>query len=124
MDAKVLTVDSVHLYVNKSNPPILVVQAQGTVNTSGWTNGRLVPWIYIERPKDGILDFDFIAQVPSGIVLHVISPIEGCGQVVLEDWMKGARVHSSTNKVEALLSDKKSIAEGRFLEGEEVPFPW
>ncbi len=124
MDAKIYSVESVCFHIDKSNPPQLVVHAAGKVNSSGWSLGRLVPWIYVVRPADGILDFEFIAKAPSGFVLWVISPIEGLGRVTLEDWIKGVRVHTATNKLEAMLSDEACSVEGRLLVGDAFPWPW
>jgi len=113
MDAKVYSVGKICFHIEKSNPPQLVVSAEGRVNSSGWTNGRLVPGT-AEKPADGILDFDFIAAAPSGrFVLQVISPISGMGSVAFQDWMKGIRVHSSTNQLEVLLTDASCSVGGR-----------
>lgn len=55
--------------------------------------------------QDGIQDFDFVAEAPTGIVLWVMSVISGDGDIVLESWMKGARVHSATNSITVLLNE-------------------
>lgn len=125
MHAKVMSVESACFHINKRNPPQLAVRAIGQVNTSGWKGGELAPWIYVVQPADGIQDFEFIAIPPTGIVLEVITPIEGmvCGQ--MQDWMKGVRIHAATNHIEVLFGDKASSVKGRFLDPDDpTPWPW
>lgn len=112
MEAKIYSVKSACLFINKSKPPQIVVGAEGTVNSTGWTNGRLLPWIYVNPPTDGILDLDFIADKPSGIVIWLWSKIGGSIQMEMPKWLKGVRIHTSNNKLEAMLDDKKCMAKG------------
>ncbi|MCG7497736.1 hypothetical protein MHO82_12765 [Vibrio sp. Of7-15] len=123
MSAKIYSVDSVCFHINKSHPAQLIVHGVGKVNSSGWSGGKLIPWTYVDQPQDGILDFDFIATAPSGFVLLVISPIEGIGKIQLEDWITGIRVHSSTNKVEVLLSDTKCSVDAQTISSDVFPWP-
>jgi hypothetical protein len=98
MDAKIFSVEQVSIGYTKSIPPLAIIGAIGTAPTSGWSNGRLAPRIYIAPPADGIWDFDFIATAPSGIALQVLSPITSEPFVTeVPEWFKGARVHASTN---------------------------
>lgn len=123
MEAKVYSVESACFHINKSNPPQLVVNASGQVNSSGWSNGRLIPWVYVDQPADGIQDFDFVATAPSGVVLWVISPIGGDGTIEMRDWMKGVRIHSSSNKVEVMLDDSSCAVESRVISTMAIPQP-
>lgn len=125
MDAKVFLVEKVCFHIEKINPPQLVVQAVGQVNSSGWTNGRLTPYVYVSPPDDGIQDFDFIATAPDGIVLWVMSPITGIGVIPLPPWAKGVRVHGSSNDVEVMLDDPDCTVDGQTLPSGDVwPWPW
>ena len=110
MDAKVYSVESVCFNINKINPPQVVVAANGTVNSTGWSDGRLVPWIYVTPPSDGIQDFDFIAKTPDGIVLWRMTPIPGSAIMEMPSWLKGVRVHAVTNAVEAKADDPSCSA--------------
>ncbi|WP_375568748.1 hypothetical protein ABWH92_12275 [Ahrensia marina] len=104
--SQVYTVHNVCFSILKSNPPQLVVHANGNVRTSGWTKPRLEPRVYIDFPADGIQDFDFVAVPPTGWVLQVISNISGesePGQIPPE--LKGVRVHSETNELTVMLDD-------------------
>jgi hypothetical protein len=123
MEAKIYSVQSVYFHINKSNPPQLVVSAAGQVNSSGWSNGKLIPWIYIDQPADGIQDFDFVATAPSGMVLWVISPIGGEGIIELENWMKGVRVHTASNKSEIMLEDDSHSVDSRIISTMGIPQP-
>jgi len=123
MDAKVYSVSKVYFHINKSNPPQLVVNAHGQVNSSCWSNGRLIPWMYVNKPADGVQDYDFVATAPHGKVLWLVSPIAGDGAVMLEDWMKGIRVHASSNKSEVMLDDASASVESRTISTIGIPQP-
>ena len=100
----ILKVIDVDTSLMKSNPPILVINAYGVVATLGWSNPRLEPRYYIEFPADGIQDFDFVADPPTGMVPQVITPI--AAQIEWDnppEELKGVRIHAQTNNVEHLL---------------------
>ena len=98
--ATVLSVDSAECTILKSNPPQLWVSAKGKVNSSGWTDGQLSPFVYINPPKDGYWDMSFIARKPNGTVIWQIDDIDGDSLTDMPVWVKGVRIHASTNKVE------------------------
>lgn len=98
--SRVLAVDDVRAYLNRRNPPDLIINATGRVSTTGWTDGRLEPFQYIVPPADGILDIDFQATPPSGIVSQVICPIHASLSMPKPDWCRGVRVHASLNQLE------------------------
>ena len=101
---------SVQLALMKSKPPQLAITAFGQVNSGGWKNGALQPRIYIQPPQDGIQDLDFVAEPPSGPATQVISPITAHYVMIsIPSWLKGVRVHSSTNNVESKLSGASSL---------------
>lgn len=105
MPAKILKVDSVELQILESSPPQLIINAGGTVSTPGWTNGQLIPWDF-GSPKDGIYDFDFVADAPTGIVLQVLMPISTSLHLAsIPQDMKGVRVHASSGSVESFLNE-------------------
>ncbi len=101
MERKILQVDRIELVLLKSNPPRLVIIADGTVPTMGWREPRLVEYVYIQPPPDGIYDFDFVAEAPEELVPQVLQPITTChvrlGNV---DEIKGVRIHASSNTKE------------------------
>jgi hypothetical protein len=131
----VSSVEEVVIAVVKTNPPQLFVRAKGIVPTSGWTAPELSPYFYIMPPADGIWDFSFTAEAPSGIVLQVLTQIYADTLVPLPQWLKGVRIHASSNQVVKMLGEAKSFdAEGAkpfssFATGPTVwkaepPFPW
>ena len=71
---KILEVLEVELAILESFPPQLQITARGMVPTAGWTNPRLEPFIFIQPPPDGIYEFDFVADPPSGVAAQVITP--------------------------------------------------
>lgn len=111
MSEKVYSVESIRFSLNKAKPPQLIVQAIGTVPTSGWSNGRLEPVLHVEKPADGIQEFKFVATPPQSIVLQVLTPIEGIGGIPLQDWTIGIRVLALSNSREIAISDKNCFVE-------------
>lgn len=125
MDAKIYSVEKASFDIKKSNPPQLVINAAGTVNSSGWKNARrLVPWIYYtHEPADGIQDFEFIAIAPTGPVLRLMSPITSDAVITQEDWMKGFRIHTLTNKIEVMLDDSNCHENAKVMAENDAPIP-
>lgn len=110
MLTKIYQVDSIELQILKMQPPILYIIAQGTVTSTGWKNGQLVPYIYITPPADGIYEFDFVSEPPTGISLPVLMPTMAEGQ--WQDFpqeLKGVKIYASTNSLIEKLSDSKEI---------------
>jgi len=78
----------------------IAIAAVGEVPTTGWTHPRLSPRFYIAPPADGVWDFDFVADAPTGIVAEVFTPLAGAFVSAAPDWCRGVRVHAATNKLE------------------------
>ena len=99
-------VSGVSLSILRTSPPTLHIAANGVVPSSGWTNGRLEPRIYVTFPADGYQEFDFVADPPTAVVLWVQTPIaaEASIQDFPKEW-KGVRVHSATNKIDQPISE-------------------
>jgi len=90
-----------------NGPRIVLVSAYGATNTTGWSHFRLQPYIYVQPPPDGIWDFVFVADPPSGIALDVISHASATYVWTLgKSEFKGVRVHSATNTVERVVGDE------------------
>lgn len=101
MTKKVIEVTKVTLEIQKTNPPTLVINASGKVNTGGWTNGQLIPFVYIVPPQDGIYEFDFVADEPNGISTQVISNID-TAPFSWNDFpndLNGVKVYASSNSI-------------------------
>jgi hypothetical protein len=77
----------------------LIVGAAGVVNSSGWSNIRLSPRFYLVPPGDGVWDFDFIGDPPSGIVLPVELPVSAWCTYTSPPWLKGVKVHAERNSI-------------------------
>ena len=60
--AKIYAVDELKVAILETLPPQAILAARGRVTSSGWTNGRLIPYVYVTPPKDGIYEFDFVAD--------------------------------------------------------------
>ncbi|MFC3320719.1 hypothetical protein [Mesorhizobium cantuariense] len=124
--SRVYSVDDVHvegLMVIPENPPAISVSARGWVPTSGWSHPDLAPWMYIVPPKDGILDLDFVATPPTGLVLQVFTRISVTKAFPVPGWVVGVRVHSSTNAVEDKIHGAAAPSPAA-ISGEGMPLPW
>ena len=88
---------SVTATILKTNPPKIRIVAKGQVTSTGWKNPSLLKYIYVHQPFDGVQDYSFMADAPTGIVLPVITPISLTTTVPYESWMKGVRIHATTN---------------------------
>lgn len=89
----------------------LFVGALGTVPTSGWSHGQLSPRYPIVPPKDGIWEFDFVADAPHGVVLQVELPITAVTIQGCPDWVKGVRIIARDNEKTIMLGEKPMLAE-------------
>ncbi|PKF33442.1 hypothetical protein [Acinetobacter proteolyticus] len=127
MVRKVISVNKVYVDFTQSSgdtPPSAVISAKGKVPSSGWSNAELGPWYYIKEPEDGILDIDFYATEPSKDTLvfahHDGVEIFSTPLVIdLPSWVKGVRIHASTNSLVKLFDKNKSV-----LTGGADSFPW
>jgi hypothetical protein len=108
----VLSVDHVHItIVSFMGNKYALITALGKVPTTGWTQARLDPYIYIQPPPDGIWDFVFVAKPPSGIAADVVLPIAATYLWKIGSFhLKGVRVHSATNAIEELIGKSTKIA--------------
>jgi len=79
--------------------------------------------MYIRPPADGILDLDVLAEPPTGIVLQALIKISVARSFPVPRWVRGVRIHTSTNTMEKMLSGEP--APGKDLgAGEGYPLPW
>ncbi|GAB7080394.1 hypothetical protein [Megalodesulfovibrio paquesii] len=100
---RVMQVNDIQLFLEKSNPPKLVISATGLVSSSGWTEARLQTVIKGLNP-DGYMELEMVARPPDGIVMQVILPI--CADAIFDPaptGCKGAIVHAASNFVTRLL---------------------
>lgn len=106
---KVTDVQAFSINLPKPLDDIISINAVGEVPTTGWTALRLSQRFYVVPPADGIWDFDFIGDEPTGIVGQVVLPV--AAQLVLPApaWCKGVRVHAKSNDIVASLSGKPHI---------------
>src|SRR6266566_9033787 len=94
-------VDSVTIMYIKRNPPEYHIDAIGKTSSAGWSKPQLSAVVNVQAPPDGIYDYNFVADPPSGVSTQVLTPISAQG--VLEKMPKGfcgVRVHAASNKKE------------------------
>ncbi len=126
---RIYKITKISVSIIKTIPPKLAIGCDGQVASSGWSHGRLEPRIYVMPPADGIMDFDFIADPPTGINMPVITPIS-VTEIIDRDpshfWgkgkpLKGVRIHASANKLTKELDYQKAME----LSGGGIdPWPW
>lgn len=80
------------------------MSAAGITRSTGYSNPRLIARTYATPPADGgVLELDFVADPPTGIVLYVLSPIAANVMVPdLPDWVRGVRIIAETNVAEQM----------------------
>lgn len=98
----VRSVVSAVFQIGPGTPPTLIVSVVGTVDSGGWQAGELIPRIYLEYPRDGIQEFDFVAGPPRPIPDPVPCPIFSEVAIEFENWMCGFRIHSASNHYEVM----------------------
>jgi hypothetical protein len=95
---KVYEIKAVRITAYRSVPPKLLIEADATVPTSGYSEPELVEYVYVHPPADGIYELDFIAKPPSGGSADVISPISASHVMVpMPDGLRGVKVYASRN---------------------------
>lgn len=103
---KVRTVKHVALTIFKPLPPILSIIATGEVSSTGYSNARLAPYVYVTPPEDGMYEFDFVAEAPSGASGSAMTEIKS-EEFKWQDFpkeLKGVRIYAEHNQIEEMLS--------------------
>ncbi len=119
--SRIYSVSSVSLDVLDTDPHQLLITAIGQVVSSGWSGPELTDLSTVEPPPDGLLNFDFSAEPPSGVWRPALYPI-----VVQRLWegdlsrVRGVRVYGSSNTREQTLQ-AGAVAQ-RALRGSVDPF--
>lgn len=114
----VYSVEKVNYAIQKTVPPVLLIDAQGQVNTGGWTGGELRPR-GIENPStEGILELDFVATPPNGPSDDGFHPITGRGEWSSDiESILGVTVYAETNKITEMFGETKGnalVSDGTF----------
>ena len=102
--ATIYRLTSVNLTILKTSPPILLIAAEGNTRQGGYTNCRLNPLEYVNPPADGIWEFTFEADEPTGTSTDVITDVKA--YTAWEDYpkeLKGVRIAAVYNKIEERL---------------------
>ena len=114
---RIFSIDDVHLYSLPIAASMIGITASGHAASTGWTNPQLGAWFYIAPPADGIQDFDFYADEPSGVVLPVPTSVSA-SLIVSRDrrhyWgyerpLRGVRIHSQTGAREASFEEGAAL---------------
>ncbi len=100
----VYQVDSAHIHIVKTNPLGLVITVTGQTGQPNWSGFAYNPVEYIEYPRDGIHDIN-LTGIPPGFGPQVVAHFEFSDTWIgfPEGQLKGVRIHSGTNSVEAML---------------------
>lgn len=100
----IMKIESVALSRHQSNPPELIILVHGMVNSGGWRNIKLIPYLYIQPPPDGIYDFEMVGTKPGGIVTQAIVEVKAAYKMNYPKAreVKGVRINSRTNRITKL----------------------
>jgi hypothetical protein len=100
---KIMEAAEIELAVLESFPRQLSIHAFGFTSSLGWSNPQLRP-VFVQAPPDGIYDFDFLAEPPTGIVpQHSVRIDAGFVMRTFPESLKGVRIHAVVNSKTALL---------------------
>jgi len=91
----VLTVDSVRVMMNRKMPPGIVITANGTTRSGGWTELQLER---LPDPDASTLLYRFVGRPPSGPATMEIAPVEA--RIALDplpDGITAVRVEGATS---------------------------
>lgn len=129
--ARIYAVDNIDLSFIKTQPPGLLNFVSGRVTSSGWSEGQLLPWVYLLPPEDGIQDFDVVAETPPDgaitlpmltpmLVSHTIHPID-----LKNYWgpglrLNGVRCHAMENVKTALITGTDQMPGARLVTAEAL----
>lgn len=96
---RIQKIKSAMIEIAKTHPPTLEIIASGIVPTSGYSNPKLDPYVYIHPPANGIWDFDFSVEQPNGPNPDVITEM-----IAKLDWsmpkdLKGIRIHGHNGEI-------------------------
>lgn len=123
MTKKIMEVTEVTVQATEKNPSIISIISKGNVSSGGWSNARLIPYDNKQTPVDGIYNFDFVADAPSGISIDVISEI--ASKEILFDnsskQLKGVKINASENYITSLISQDNNSNES-LVRSHNYPF--
>jgi hypothetical protein len=91
----ILEITAIDTARKESDPPQVQSTVYGTVPSTGWVQPRLAPYAYVQGPRDGIYEFDFVAFPPQDGAAKVMTPIRAT--MVWPQGARGIRVYASTN---------------------------
>lgn len=100
--SKALKINNVELTFQKSNPPTLVINAEGDFPNPSYHNARLIPHVYIGgTPPDGILTFDMVADSNGSPSIQPIDTLKATYILknVNEKIIKAVKVVGITNEL-------------------------
>jgi hypothetical protein len=92
---RVLDVTLADLARVKADRERLTLTAVGRVPSLGWSNARLVPHVYIQKPPDGIWGYDFVAQPPSGPAGDAIGIVSASVGLMDSKDLSGVCIHAA-----------------------------
>jgi hypothetical protein len=111
----VSTVELVDIAPLKVDRKRATLSAVGTVPTSGWSDAKLVPHVYVMPPADGIWGVEFVARPPSGATARVVTDIAASMSLASLEGVAGFRVHARENSMTIRVPE---LHEGEFEPGD------
>jgi hypothetical protein len=102
---RVPIINDVKYELQTSEPPNLVVTAEGTVPTGGWTEVQLIRRVYEKEPAGGIWEYDLLAKPPEGPAIQVLSKVKASDtwEKVDAKKLKGLRVYGLEKGIKTIM---------------------
>lgn len=93
----IFSIDQVTVIKNAAGNALSII-AEGTASTPGWTNPHLDDSADPD-PEDAVLELQFKAQRPTGIVAQVLVPITASKNISIDKSIDAVIVSSRTNSI-------------------------
>ena len=106
------------------NDDKIFINAQGAVNSGGWSEIHLQQKVYFMPPEDGIQEISFLGAKPSGLRTFAYENVLASLTMLKPDWVKGVRIVAGSNSMSVALVDEETSTAKTQTDDEFWPFPW
>jgi hypothetical protein len=112
MKRLVFSVQSISIQTLLSQPPHVIISFTGQATSTGWSLAELSSRFNNQHAaKDGIYEFDFVAEPPKEISLPVLTPIAASFELFPKpNDFKGVRIYAQSNFKEQMEISKAGVA--------------
>lgn len=122
---QVLSVQQVTLRTARSYPPQILVSANGTAGSGGWTDIALERDPAALQPNNGVVVLNMTGRPPRGPATEALVPVEANLNLGAQPGVVAVRVFSATNDCTAFLDGRPTncTGGGGVIIGDPAPVP-